>query len=60
MAKRKKLKRPNFNELAKGGTDRDAEGRQMNIAQVKQTIKYIRWCFQQDPVGMFRLFTKGM
>lgn len=50
----------NFNDLAKGFTHYDREGRQLDIGQTKQCIKYIRWCFEQDPVGMIRLFTKGL
>lgn len=37
----------------------------MNCPDVKpedrrKVIKYIAWCFQQDPVGMIRLFTRGL
>lgn len=29
-------------------------------ADRKKVLKYIRWCFEQDPVGCIRLFTKGL
>lgn len=57
---KKKIKRPNMSELAKQITKNDTAGRQMDIAQAKETLRFLQGCFEQDPVGMFRLFTKNV
>jgi len=54
--KKEKPKKLNMHFLAVEFCRVDKEGRELNIAQAKQVIKFIKTKFKEEPVQMLKLF----